>query len=133
MKNKTKNVLVDMSATIIHHGHINLLKKASKFGRVIVALTSDQEIKKNKDFFPILNFKNRKIILNAIKYVYKVVPSKWDIDDKFIKKHEIDLLVHGTDNFNSTTTVKTIIFKRTRGVSSTSLRKKIIKLNRSNK
>ena len=27
MKNKTKNVLVDMSASIIHHGHINLSKK----------------------------------------------------------------------------------------------------------
>ena len=48
MKGKSnKRILVDMSATLIHHGHINLLKKASKFGRVIVSLTSDQEIKKN--------------------------------------------------------------------------------------
>ena len=35
MKNN-KNIMVDMSATIIHHGHIRLLKKASKFGRVYV-------------------------------------------------------------------------------------------------
>ena len=40
-----KRVLVDMSATLIHHGHIRLLKKASKLGNVIVALTSDNEIK----------------------------------------------------------------------------------------
>ena len=26
-----KNVLVDMSATLLHHGHINLLKKEAKF------------------------------------------------------------------------------------------------------
>ena len=38
-----------MSATLIHHGHIRLLKKASKFGKVIVALTTDKEIiKSNK-------------------------------------------------------------------------------------
>ena len=36
MKNKTKNVLVDMSTTIIHHGHINLSKKASKFGESLL-------------------------------------------------------------------------------------------------
>ena len=41
-----KNILVDMSATLLHHGHIRLLKKASKFGKVIVALTTDKEIKK---------------------------------------------------------------------------------------
>ena len=40
-----------MSATLIHHGHIRLLKKASKFGKVIVALTTDKEIKKVKDMF----------------------------------------------------------------------------------
>ena len=41
-----KRVLVDMSFTIPHHGHIRLIKKANKLGKVIVALTSDSEIKK---------------------------------------------------------------------------------------
>ena len=50
MKKRDKNVLVDMSASIIHHGHINLLKKAAKFGKVCVALTTDKEIKKKKIF-----------------------------------------------------------------------------------
>ena len=45
---KKKRVLVDMSATIIHHGHIRLLKKASQIGKVIVALTRDRELKKIK-------------------------------------------------------------------------------------
>ena len=45
-----KNIMVDMSATLLHHGHIRLLKKASKLGHVIVALTSDEEIKKRKRF-----------------------------------------------------------------------------------
>ncbi len=46
MKKRYKNILVDMSASILHHGHINLLKKASKYGKVLVALTTDKEIKK---------------------------------------------------------------------------------------
>ncbi len=46
---KQKIIMVDMSATIIHHGHIRILKYANKRGRVIVALTSDEEIKKIKN------------------------------------------------------------------------------------
>ena len=45
-----------MSATLIHHGHIRLLKKASQIGKVIVALTKDSEIKKYKKYKPELNF-----------------------------------------------------------------------------
>ena len=47
-----KRILVDMSATLIHHGHMRLLKKASKYGKVIVALTTDKEIKKSKSNKP---------------------------------------------------------------------------------
>ena len=45
-----KLILVDMSATLIHHGHIRLLKKASKLGEVVVALTTDEEIIKHKGY-----------------------------------------------------------------------------------
>ena len=36
-----KRICVDMSCTIIHNGHLRLLKKANKFGKVVVALTSE--------------------------------------------------------------------------------------------
>ena len=49
--NMKKNISVDMSCSIIHNGHIRLLKRASKFGRVFVALTSDEDIKKHKNLF----------------------------------------------------------------------------------
>ena len=32
------------------------------------------------------------------KYIDKVVPSKWLIDEKFLNLHKVDLLVHGSDN-----------------------------------
>lgn len=122
-----KNILVDMSATIIHHGHIRLLKKASKYGKVVVALTTDEEIKKSKGYVPELNFNQRKEILKNIKFVSSVIASNWLIDEKFLKKHKIDLLVHGHDCSNPIEKNKKIIFKRTKGISSNNIRKKIIK------
>ena len=70
-----KRIMVDMSATLIHHGHIRLLKKASEFGFVIVALTTDEEIKNKKKFDPELDFLQRKEIISSIKYVDEVAIS----------------------------------------------------------
>ena len=117
-----RNVLVDMSVTIIHHGHIRLLKKAKKYGKVIVALTTDREIKKYKKINTFLNFNQRKEILSAIKYVYKVIPSKWKITNKFLKKNKIDLIVRGNDHKNDSFEIKKKIFPRTKGISSSLLR-----------
>ena len=55
-----KRICVDMSCSIIHNGHVRLLKKANKFGKVVVALTSDADIIKYKKITPELNFKQRK-------------------------------------------------------------------------
>ncbi len=119
-----KKILVDLSATILHHGHVRLLKKASKIGDVIVALTSDKEIKKKKGYTPELNFRQRKEILESIKYVKKVIKSKWLITEKFLIKNRISYLVHGHDNSNQINKKKLIIFKRTKGISSSILRKR---------
>lgn len=123
-----KRVLVDMSCSILHHGHVEILKKASKLGKVVVALTTDQEIKKKKGYFPELNFNFRSKIIKSIKYVDEVVPSKWNISDGFIRKKKIDILVHGQDEKNSAKCVKKKIFKRTKGISSTQLRYKSYKI-----
>ena len=125
---KKKRILVDMSATIIHHGHIRLLKKANKFGIVVVALTKDSEIKREKGYIPELDFKSRKEILSSIKYVNEVIPSNFIINEKFLKKNKIDFLIHGHDNVNKINDKKKIkIFPRTKGISSSLLRKKTIK------
>lgn len=122
-----KRILVDMSATLIHHGHIRLLKKASKLGEVIVALTTDKEIKKSKGYVPELNFDQRKEILSSIVFVSSVIPSNWLINESFLKKHKIDYLIHGHDCPNPIMKEKKIIFKRTKGISSNQIRKKILK------
>jgi len=88
-----KRIMVDMSATLIHHGHIRLLKKASEFGKVVVGLTTDDEIISKKGYQPELDFEHRKEILESIKYVDEVVPAPWLLDESILKKYNIDFLV----------------------------------------
>jgi len=118
----TKRIMVDMSATLIHHGHIRLLKKASEFGEVVVGLTTDDEIISKKGYQPELDFEYRKEILESIKYVREVVPVPWILDELILKKYNIDYLVHGSDNSNLIFKDKLKIFPRTQGVSSTDIR-----------
>ena len=119
-----KRILVDMSATLLHHGHVRLLKKASKLGQVIVALTSDKEIMDFKGYKPELSFSERKEILESIKYVHKVIKSPWLLNDDYLKKHSIDIMVHGNDNQNEVSKTKVKIFPRTKNISSSLLRKR---------
>ena len=77
---------------------------------------------------PELNFSQRKEILISIKYVSKVIKSKWLIEESFLKKNKIDYLVHGNDNSNKLKKKNLIIFNRTKGISSTILRRKSKKI-----
>lgn len=128
-----KKIMVDMSSTLIHHGHIRLIKKARKYGDIIIGLTTDKQIRKFKGYFPELNYKFRREILLEIKGVKKVVPSDWLITQKYLDKHNIDILISGGDYKKRKFKTKTINFNRTKNISSTLLRKKaarILKIKR---
>ena len=116
--------MVDMSATIIHHGHIRLLKKAFEYGDIIVGLTTDEEILKAKGYNPELDYESRKEILESIKYVNQVVPTNWKIDNQTLEEYNIDFLIHGDDNSNEISKEKLMIFPRTEGICSSDIRKK---------
>ncbi len=123
-----KKIMIDMSSTLIHHGHVRLIKKARKFGDLIIGLTTDKQIKKHKGYLPELNYKFRREILSEIKGVKKVVPSDWLITQKFLDKHKIDILISGGDYKNRKFKTKTIHFKRTKSISSSMLRQKAAKI-----
>lgn len=113
-----------MSATLLHHGHIRLLKKAAEYGEVVVGLTTDEEVLNKKGYIPELNYEQRKEILEGIKYVKEVVPTSWKLDNTTLLKYNIDFLVHGDDNSNIVDKEKLIIFPRTENVCSSELRRK---------
>ena len=119
-----KRIMVDMSVTLLHHGHIRILMKASNYGNVVVGLTTDDEILFKKGYQPELNFDQRKEILESIKFVHQVVPVPWLINDSILDQYNIDLLVHGDDNSNLVDKKKLLILPRTKGVSSYEIRKK---------
>ena len=117
---------MDMSATILHHGHIRLLKRASELGTVVVALTSDEDILKTKGYEPEIEYRHRKEILEAIVYVDEVVSSPWLLDEEFLDKHRIDFLVHGSDNKNEIPESRLVLYERTEGVSSSAVRGRVL-------
>ena len=95
-KNCKKKVYVGLAADILHEGHINILKVASKFGEVTVGLLTDSAIASYKKF-PHLDYKQREIVLKNIKYVKKVI--KQDSLDyrKNLLLLKPDFVVHGND------------------------------------
>ena len=91
-----KLVYVGLSVDIIHEGHINILKIASRYGDVIVGLLTDEAIASYKNI-PYLNYNRRKIIVQNIKYVKKVIPQKtlsYVPNLNLLKPH---FVVHGDD------------------------------------
>ena len=118
----TKRIMVDMSATLIHHGHIRLLKQAAEHGKVIVGLTTDEEVLSKKGYQVELAFTHRKEVLEAIQYVDEVVGVPWQITEDTLDEFNIDLLVHGDDNSNQIKGSRLLVFPRTQGISSTEIR-----------
>ena len=75
MKSKKKLVYVGLSADILHEGHINILKIANSYGDVVVGLLTDEAIASYKNI-PYLDFKKRKVVIENVKYVKKVIPQE---------------------------------------------------------
>lgn len=94
---KRPHVFVPMSADIIHHGHINILKKSKKYGSLIVGLMTDRGIKSYKKKLPFMTYKVRKIILQSIKYVDYIIPIDGLRYVEFAKKYKFNFFVHGDD------------------------------------
>jgi len=93
---KTKIVYVGLAADIIHEGHINILKKAKSYGDVVVGLLTDEAIASYKNI-PHLDFKRRKIIVQNIKYVKKVIPQKTLDYVPNLNLIKPNFVVHGDD------------------------------------
>jgi glycerol-3-phosphate cytidylyltransferase len=95
---KMKKVLTYGTFDLLHWGHINLLSRAKDLGdHLTVAISTDEfnAIKNKKSYH---SFENRKLILESIRYVDKVIPERtWDqkIDD--VVNNEIDVFVMGDD------------------------------------
>ena len=123
---KRKRLLVDMSVTLLHHGHIRLLKRARQAADergaiVVVGLTSDEEVLRAKGYNPELRFAERREILLACRYVDEVVETPWLLTEEILARLGADYLFHGEDNSNPVQKEHLIVVPRTKEISSTQL------------
>ena len=89
-------VYVGMCADLIHHGHVNIIKEATKYGTVVIGLLTDKAIASYKRL-PALTYQQRKIVVENIKGVYQVIPQE-SLDYTInLKKIKPDYVVHGDD------------------------------------
>lgn len=75
-----KTILISGAFNPLHFGHLLMLKEASSYGKVIVALNSDEWVKRNKGHL-LYDFETRKSLLEECMYVSKVVSFDDDEDD----------------------------------------------------
>lgn len=93
-----KTVITYGTFDILHVGHINLLRRARALGdRLVVGLSSD-EFNQGKHKSSLLNYENRKVVLESIRWVDEVFPEhNWEQKTDDIKKYSADIFVMGHD------------------------------------
>jgi phosphoenolpyruvate mutase len=91
-----KIVYVPLAADILHEGHLNILKIASKYGKVIVGLLTDGAIIQYKNL-PFFDYDQRFKIVSNLKLVDEVVSQdSWDYKE-ILNSIKPDFFVHGDD------------------------------------
>jgi len=91
-----KKVYVGMSADLVHPGHLNIIKEASKLGDVTIGLLTDDAIASYKRL-PHMEYEQRKEVIENIKGVKEVIPQT-ELDYRpNLKKLKPDFVVHGDD------------------------------------
>ncbi len=118
---------------LLHWGHIRLLKRAKQQGDyLIVALSSDEfnAIKGKKAYH---DYAERKMMLEAIRYVDLVIPEHtWEQKKDDIIKYHADVFVMGDDwegKFDHLKEVCEVIYlPRTEGISTTKIKEDLERL-----
>jgi len=122
---------------LFHIGHLNLLKQAKeKCDYLIVGVSTDENVLQYKHKTPIIPFEQRVAIVDAIKYVDKVVPQNNMNKFEAWERLHFNVLFHGDDWKGSAMydeiiekfkkiNVDVVFLQHTKGISSTSLTKKI--------
>ena len=140
--NKKKIVYVPLAVDILHKGHINIIKIAKNYGRVIVGLLTDKAIVKYKEL-TILNFEERKNLVKNLKYIDQVVAQDNYDYEEILNRIKPNYFVHGDDwKFDNRKIVRKKVIKilkkwngrliepkYTKDVSSSIIKNKILELS----
>lgn len=93
---KNKTVYMCFSTDMLHSGHIALINKAKKLGKLTIGVLSDEAVISYKRF-PLLPFEERKVMFENISGVSCVVEQKTLSYKENLQKYKPDFVVHGDD------------------------------------
>lgn len=93
-----KTIITYGTFDILHIGHINLLRRARALGdKLVVGLSSD-EFNRGKHKSSLLNYENRKAVLESIRWVDEVFPeNSWDQKVEDVRRYGAAIFVMGHD------------------------------------
>ena len=94
-----KRVITYGTFDLLHYGHINLLSQAKKLGDyLVVALSTDEFNKIEKDKVCFFTYEQRKQLLESIRYVDLVIPeNNWEQKNTDVADYHIDVFAIGDD------------------------------------
>ena len=93
---ESRTVYMCFSTDIIHGGHISIIKKAQKYGKLIIGVLSDEAVTSYKRM-PLVPDTERKLMFQNIAGVYKVVDQATLSYKENLEKFKPDFVVHGDD------------------------------------
>jgi len=113
---------------IFHQGHLNILQKTKALcDHLIVGVSTDELILKEKGRLPVIPFEERITIIESNKYVDEVIPQVDKNKQKVVDEHHIDAISVGSDwkGRYPQVTCEMEYFDYTPNVSSTILKEKL--------
>ena len=122
-----KKVITYGTFDLLHYGHINILKRARELGDYLVVAISSDEFNKLKNKKAYFRYEERKLMVEAIRYVDEVIPENtWEQKIEDVKEHNIDVFVMGDDWEGKFDFLKdyceVVYLPRTEGVSTTQIK-----------
>lgn len=93
---ESRTVYMCFSTDIIHGGHIAIIKKAQKLGKLIIGVLSDEAAMSYKRL-PLVPASERKVMFENLAGVYKVVDQNTLSYKANLEKYNPDIVVHGDD------------------------------------
>ncbi|KRN03062.1 cytidylyltransferase [Levilactobacillus senmaizukei DSM 21775 = NBRC 103853] len=122
-----KKVITYGTFDLLHKGHIRLLERAKALGDDLTVCVSSDEFNAEKGKRAYTSYEDRKYILEAIKYVDRVIPEKsWDQKIKDVQDNDIDIFVMGDDWKGKFDFLKdyceVVYLPRTEGISTTKIK-----------
>lgn len=126
-----KKVITYGTFDLLHNGHINLLKRAKDLGDYLIVAVSTDEFNQLKNKKSYHSYENRKMILEAIRYVDEVIPEEsWEQKIEDIISHKVDTFVMGDDwkgHFDFLKEYCNVVYlPRTVGISSSKIKKDLL-------